>query len=198
MEPRSGLLDRNINRGTPTLSKLGVVAASFFAIAAPAEASSHNEVTAWSRFFGPTPVDQGGDIPSYVSAVAAANESGALVAIEGTCVSACTVKLAAKNRCVVADAVLWFHAANEGSAASPTGNAVLIESYPPRIRSEVLRRHMLDDAAFDPEHTLTGRELIALGEKECGLHAPNRFRGARARGDAISAKGRSVESGTLR
>ena len=136
-------------------------------LAVELRASSHNEVTGLSRFFGPWPADAGGDLSGYLIAVAAANKSGALVVIEGTCMSACTVKLAAKYRCVRADAILWFHAARVGSAVSPAGNAALLASYPPRVRGEVLRRHMLDSTDFDSEHTLTGRELIQLGESEC-------------------------------
>lgn len=130
-------------------------------------ASSHNEVTSWAKLFGPHPVDRGGDIPSYVNAVAAANRSEALVVIEGTCASACTIKLAAKNRCVRPDAILWFHAALEGSFVSTTGNTLLLDAYPLRVREEVLRRHMLDDTTLNPENTLTGRELIGLGERAC-------------------------------
>jgi hypothetical protein len=133
----------------------------------PATASSHNEVTGWTKFFGPQPVDRGGDIPVYMNAIAAANRVEALVVIEGTCASACTIKLSAKNRCVRPDAVLWFHAALEGEFISPAGNALLLDAYPPRVREEVLRRHMLDEIDSDPEHTLTGRELIALGERAC-------------------------------
>lgn len=130
-------------------------------------ASSHNHVTEWDRWFGPWPMDTGGAMASYLTEVAAANSSGALIIIEGTCMSACTIKLAARHRCVKASAVLWFHAAAVGFAPSPTGNAALVASYPPRVRNEVLRLHMLDGPEFDPEHTLTGRELISLGEKEC-------------------------------
>jgi len=139
----------------------------FLTLAAPLRASSHNEVTEWARLFGPWPVDLGGHLPSYIVAIADANKSGTLVVIEGSCLSACTVKLAAKRRCVRPDAILWFHSAAEDSGVSPTGNAVLIASYPPRVRNEVLRRHMLDSTEFDAEHTLTGRELIKLGEEEC-------------------------------
>lgn len=145
-------------------------------LATPSRASSHNEVTIWARLFGPWPVDDGGYIHSYVAAIAAANDAGTLVVIEGTCLSACTIKLAAKNRCVRPNAILWFHSATakaavdratKSSFVSEDGNAVLIRSYPPQVRREVLRRHMLDNVAFDPEHTLTGRELLSLGEKEC-------------------------------
>ncbi len=147
--------------------RFALVLICILTLAAPSRASSHNEVTEWARLFGPWPIDPGGDLSSYIITIADANKSGALVVIEGTCLSACTIKLAAKHRCVRRDAILWFHSAAEGSGASPTGNAVLIESYPPRVRSEVLRRRMLDSTEFDAEHTLTGRELIELGEKEC-------------------------------
>ena len=130
-------------------------------------ASSHNPVTGWDRWFGPWPMDTGGAVAVYLTEVAAANASGVVIIIEGTCMSACTIKLAARHRCVKASAVLWFHSATVGTAPSPTGNSALVASYPPRVRNEVLRRHMLDGPEFDPEHTLTGRELIGLGEKEC-------------------------------
>lgn len=149
------------------LAKLALILLSFQTLSAPSLASSHNEVTGWERFFGPWPVDKGGELPNYIIAIAAANNAGTLVVIEGTCLSACTIKLAAKRRCVRPNAILWFHSATQGPVVSPIGNAVLIDAYPPRVRSEVLRRHMLDSTAFDSEHTLTGRELIKLGEKEC-------------------------------
>jgi hypothetical protein len=149
------------------LGKLALILLSLLAPTASPRASSHNEVTAWARFFGPWPVDEGGDVASYILAIAAANKSETLVIIEGTCLSACTIKLAAKRRCVRPNAILWFHSATQGPVVSPIGNAVLIDAYPPRVRSEVLRRHMLDSTEFDSEHTLTGRELIKLGEKEC-------------------------------
>jgi hypothetical protein len=155
----------------PAFDRALAVLAFLLAWAAFSQASPSDGASA-TRFFGPLPEDRGGDLPTYINAVAAANRSGALVVIEGTCVSACTIKLAAKNRCVRADAILWFHSASEGSAASEIGNIVLIDSYPPRIRDEVLRRHMLDDVEFDPDHTLTGRELIELGEKECPRRTP--------------------------
>lgn len=144
-----------------------IVASCMLSLVFPTLASSHNEVTGWTRLFGPYPLDRGGDIPSYVNTIAAANGSGALVVIEGTCVSACTIRLGAKNRCVRSDAILWFHAAVEGSSISATANAVLLDAYPPRVREEVLRRGMLEDVDLNPENTLTGRELIGLGEREC-------------------------------
>jgi hypothetical protein len=124
-------------------------------------------VTGWTAIFGPFPIDQGGDIATYLNAVAEADSSSALVVIEGTCISACTIKLAARRRCVRDNAVLWFHAAVAGSAISTIGNSAMIDAYPPRVREEVLRRHMLDNPSLDPENTLTGRELMRLGEKEC-------------------------------
>lgn len=154
-------------RAKPAAGLGARVFAASLLCATPSKSSSHNEVTGWSKYFGPSPVDRGGDIPSYVNAIAAANSSGALVVIEGTCASACTIRLAARNRCVRPDAVLWFHAAVEGSSISETGNELLLDSYPAPVRAEVVRRRMLEDIAFDPEHTLTGRELIRLGERPC-------------------------------
>jgi hypothetical protein len=139
-------------------------------------ASSHNEVTSsWSRLLGPLPVDTGGLIDRYVDEVAVANQAGTLVVIEGTCISACTIKLSAENRCVRPNAILWFRSASATafykgvylSAISIDGNETFLDFYPPPVRSEVLKHHMLDDRAFDAEHTLTGWELIRLGERNC-------------------------------
>lgn len=158
---------RTISKWLVLGSAAGVFVWSLLTFATRADASSHNEVTGWTTIFGPFPVDNGGDIPAYVNAIAVANSSGSLVVIEGTCASACTIRLAAKIRCVKPDAILWFHSAVEGASISATGNAVLLDTYPPRVREEVLRRHMLDDVTLNPEHTLTGRELIKLGERAC-------------------------------
>jgi hypothetical protein len=145
-------------------------------VATPVLASSHNEVTSnWFRLFGPQPYDPGGPIERYVHEVAVANKAGTLVVIEGTCMSACTMKLSAKNRCVKLNAVLWFHSASASASldgeklsfVSLDGNKILMSAYPPSVRREVVRRHMLESRAFDVEHTLTGSELIRLGERNC-------------------------------
>lgn len=166
----SGIVGRDRTAPDRSLARrisAGTFAVIFFAIAPRGFASSHNGVTHWTKIFGPSPVDRGGDIPTYLNSVADANGSRALVVIEGTCISACTIKLAARNRCVRHDAILWFHAAVEGSVISTIGNSILIDAYPPRVREEVLRRHMLENPALDPENTLTGAELIELGERKC-------------------------------
>ncbi|HEY8033950.1 MAG TPA: hypothetical protein VIF02_16650 [Methylocella sp.] len=159
----------------PKLTECFFAVAPLCVLATSSLASSHNEVTVWSKFFGPSPLDRGGDVERYVAAVAAANEARTLVVIEGTCESACTIKLAAKYKCVRPNAILWFHSATakavlegeERSFVSVGGNETLLRSYPPQVRHKILLHHMLDNTEFDPENTLTGRELIMLGEKEC-------------------------------
>ncbi len=115
-------------------------------------------------------LDRGGQIRFYIQKLAAA--SGQLHEIRGDCMSACTIWLGHKPVCVAPDATLWFHQASDPSLElvsgnpwrwkSATGNLALSTFYPPRVLAVV--RSWLESPEF---HTLSGRELIALGIPEC-------------------------------
>lgn len=115
-------------------------------------------------------MDRGGGVAAYQSQIAAA--AGKRHVISGDCMSACTLWLAHKNTCVMPDAVLWFHGAAQGvlrgAAINPWrevssyGNSVLLANYPPRVREAV--RPWLQSREY---HTITGRELAALGVPLC-------------------------------
>lgn len=115
-------------------------------------------------------LDRGGQIRFYIQKLAAA--SGQLHEIRGDCMSACTIWLGHKPVCVAPDATLWFHQASDPNLEvvngnpwhwkSETGNLALSTFYPPRVLAVV--RTWLESPEF---HTLSGRELIALGIPEC-------------------------------
>ncbi len=113
------------------------------------------------------PLDSGGDILSYMGRVGAA--PGERHVISGNCMSACTMWLGHKGTCVEPDAVLYFHAAtderfsNPSRAISPSGNALLLGMYPPRLRA--MARPWLQSSNF---HTLTGAQVARLGVPLCG------------------------------
>jgi hypothetical protein len=75
-------------------------------------------------------------------------KSGERVIIDGPCLSACTMLLGAipRNRiCVTSRAQLGFHAAwkpdqRGGETASPEGTQLMMQRYPPSIRSWIARR----------------------------------------------------------
>jgi len=150
-------------------------AANFLAVAGLAASSLSGSSSARADFFDfGRPLDQGGRIASYVARIEASTASRHV--ISGDCLSACTLWLAHRNTCVTPDAVLWFHGAQAGwasgamvnpwGAISASGNATLLRNYPPRVREAV--RPWLSTPDF---HTLTGRQLAALGVPLCPANA---------------------------
>lgn len=152
------------SRGTRRKSALaqaaGAVALSAFVIcAAPASAFDFDR-----------PLDRGGSIADHMQRIV--ESAGRPHVISGDCMSACTMWLGHKNTCVTPDAVLWFHAASDRSremlddnpwrTISVSGNETMLAMYPPRVRAVV--RPWLQSPDF---HTLTGRELAALGVPLC-------------------------------
>lgn len=127
-------------------------------------------VSASAAFAQERSLDRGGQIRFYIQKLAAA--SGQLHEIRGDCMSACTIWLGHKPVCVAPDATLWFHQASDPNLEvvsgnpwrwkSETGNLALSTFYPPRVLAVV--RTWLESPEF---HTLSGRELIALGIPEC-------------------------------
>src|ERR1700758_914475 len=92
--------------------------------------------------------DPGGEVASYVRKFEAVRASGEHVVIDGPCLSACTLLLGIVPRdhiCITHQAVLGFHAASYYDDASrslvPTreGSRLVMQVYPPQIRSWIAR-----------------------------------------------------------
>src|SRR5690349_9352693 len=92
--------------------------------------------------------DMGGSLTEYESRFASMQRSGERVVIDGACYSACTMLLGMFSRdrvCVTPKAVLGFHAAWDFDEAGhrvtdAPATRVLMDIYPPRIRSWLVRR----------------------------------------------------------
>lgn len=123
----------------------------------------------YRRPFGPPPYDGGGLIPAYQTRIRQADAQGAQVEIRGTCVSACTMWLGARNVCVHPDAMLWFHAARKSGTRriSRFGNDVMSSYWPPAVRKWADRAGVLDSLDFTQGHVLTGADLIPMGFPAC-------------------------------
>ncbi|HTH33574.1 MAG TPA: hypothetical protein VL976_04300 [Xanthobacteraceae bacterium] len=111
--------------------------------------------------------DPGGEVASYVRKFEAVRASGERVIIDGPCLSACTLLLGIVPRdhiCVTHQAVLGFHAASYYDDASrslvPTreGSRLVMQVYPPAIRSWIVRHGGLRPALIE----LRGRELAEM------------------------------------
>ena len=111
--------------------------------------------------------DPGGEVASYVRKFEAVRASGERVIIDGPCLSACTLLLGIVPRnhiCVTHQAVLGFHAASYYDDASrslvPTreGTRLVMQVYPPAIRSWIVRHGGLRPALIE----LRGRELAEM------------------------------------
>ena len=110
--------------------------------------------------------DSGGRIGTYMQAFAMLRSSGENVVIDGPCLSACTLILGilpAKQVCVTRRARLGFHAAWKPDRfgrpiISTMGTQVLMEIYPPRVRSWIRRKGGLSRRMI----YLQGPELAAI------------------------------------
>lgn len=120
-------------------------------------------VTPW----GPQPYDWGGMITGYEERVR--KSAGKRVEIRGTCISACTMLLGAKDVCVDKQAMLWFHAAYETGTKkiSEPGNAALVSHWPAPVRDWAARTGALKSVEFTLRRALTGVELVAMGVPAC-------------------------------
>lgn len=121
------------------------------------------------RPFGPMPRDGGGVLATYFSAVLKANVLNEEVRIKGTCISACTVYLGARNACVYPDAVLWFHAAHHGETKEIDRPATrqMMGYWPPAVQDWAVKQGVPDSVSFTRRWALTGDELIAMGIIKC-------------------------------
>ena len=108
----------------------------------------------------------GGEVGPFLDLFARVRASGERVVIDGPCLSACTLVLAAvpNNRiCVTRRAVLGFHAARSMDArgrmyAEPEASAAVLNAYPAPVRSWIRRRGGLTSRTL----LLRGRELAAI------------------------------------
>lgn len=110
--------------------------------------------------------DNGGKMEDYTARFRQVRDSGDLVVIDGTCLSACTMVLGLVPReriCTTPNAVLGFHAAwmmnNAGHrVASASGTRELMKAYPPAVRAWITRRGGLTENMM----FIRGRALAAI------------------------------------
>jgi hypothetical protein len=110
--------------------------------------------------------DSGGRIGNYMEAFAMLRSTGESVVIDGPCLSACTLILGilpTKQVCVTQRARLGFHAAWRPDRlgrpiTSPVGTQVLMDIYPPKVRSWIRRKGGLSRRMI----FLAGNELAAF------------------------------------
>jgi hypothetical protein len=111
--------------------------------------------------------DPGGEVSEYVKKFHELSESGERLVIDGPCLSACTLFTAfipPDHVCVTKRAVLGFHAASYFDDAKrslvPTrkGTDLVMQLYPPEIRSWIARHGGLSTHILP----LRGKELTAL------------------------------------
>lgn len=120
--------------------------------------------------FGPEPRDAGGSLYTYFNSVLSADLLGREIRISGTCISACTIYLGARNVCVEPDAVLWFHAAHDPNTRMIDHKATqqMASYWPEPVRDWARRNRALERIEFTMSQGITGRELINMGVKRCG------------------------------
>jgi len=134
------------------VTKAAAFAAASLFLAAPANAFSGG-------------FDGGGRVLDYLDQVSAANAGGYRVEIAGTCASACTMKLGARNACVYRSAELLFHAAHDDyGRVNSLGTRILMRQYPAAIRSWVVRHNAVASTALT---SMSGAQAIALGVQDC-------------------------------
>jgi hypothetical protein len=110
--------------------------------------------------------DPGGQIGPYLENLVALRNSGERVAIDGPCLSACTMVLGVIPReriCVTSRARLGFHAAwnpgqNGQPVTSPSATKFLMDIYPEHVRTWIKNRGGLSRRMI----VLTGPELAAM------------------------------------
>jgi hypothetical protein len=134
--------------------RLVLLAAVLYALAVPAQAEI--------RILG----SPGGQVGPFLDLFEKVRDSGQRVVIDGPCLSACTLVLSMvpnERICVTRRAVLGFHAARSidrrgRTYAEPEASELVLEAYPPPVRSWILRRGGLTSRLL----LLRGRELTAI------------------------------------
>jgi hypothetical protein len=119
---------------------------------------------------GPILRDDGGNLLAYAAEARRLNQRGETKVIAGDCFSACTLFLSVRRACVTKSARLWFHAPHTPGDLTPDalGGLQMLSYYPQKVRDWAIRVHALESAAFTPEKSLSGDELIAMGVAACG------------------------------
>ena len=110
--------------------------------------------------------DVGGQIGPYLETLVALRTSGEKVIIDGPCLSACTMILGVIPRdriCMTRRARLGFHAAwhpagNGQHVVSQGGTQLLMDIYPPNVRSWIASKGGLNEQML----YLYGRELASM------------------------------------
>jgi hypothetical protein len=108
----------------------------------------------------------GGQIGPFVRLFSVLSESGERIAIDGPCLSACTLVLSMVPRqriCVTRRAILGFHAASSRDyygqrVLEPEASDLVLSAYPTAVRHWILRRGGLSSRML----LLRGRELAAM------------------------------------
>jgi hypothetical protein len=134
--------------------RLVLLAAVLCALAAPAQAEI--------RILG----SPGGQVGPFLDLFEKVRDSGQRVVIDGPCLSACTLVLSMvpnERICVTRRAILGFHAARSidrrgRTYAEPEASELVLEAYPPPVRSWIRRRGGLTSRLL----LLRGRELTAI------------------------------------
>ncbi|AMN40060.1 hypothetical protein [Rhodoplanes sp. Z2-YC6860] len=108
----------------------------------------------------------GGPVLPYVQVFEAVRDSGERVAIDGPCLSACTLVLSIvppERICITRRAVLGFHAARSiddrgRTRAEPGASRVVLETYPPAVQQWIRARGGLTSRVL----LLRGRALAEM------------------------------------
>jgi hypothetical protein len=110
--------------------------------------------------------DGGGIVTDYIKAAYDYKTQNRRVEIRGSCRSACTLALSVPNVCVGPGAVVRWHHAYEPSSGVIRYDIseMMLERLPFRIRSRIQGHIQVN---YNPDATLTYRQLVELGVKDC-------------------------------
>lgn len=146
-----------IQRGRIILAALVVGAIS------ASSAFAWNGVATW-----PEDMNKGGTVSVFEEWIGEANRKNQLVVIEGSCWSACALKLSAKNVCVYPNATIHFHGVHyEGSNdVLPEDNEKMTAAFPLKIQEWIRQNNAL--ASVKIHKVMAGRVAITLDIPDCG------------------------------
>ena len=111
-------------------------------------------------------IDRGGNIFEYLTYIQNADIRNTQIRIKGWCISACTMKLGAKDVCIYPDATLFFHEAYDAKTRirSELGTQLMFDVYPIKIQEWVTEHKALENKTLT---SLSGSSAIELGITEC-------------------------------
>lgn len=129
-------------------------------------------IIALGMFLNTTPanlnVDPGGGLIDRMQVYELLEKAEVDVPISGICMSACTMYLGLPKVCVEPKTILGFHSASYTKNGQPVlsefGNTILMEYYPPNIRTWVLEKKALESLEMT---LMTAEEAWAIGVKKC-------------------------------